>query len=162
MPKPKKYICDNDVSYTHDEVAHMFQSFLDKNPDKKYTGTYKDISYEIELLHEEELDRDYFTYTIHLTPELWDFCDANTSKIYGYRVKHRIHSDGYFNMDKRNICYTFNSYCDMPYNLRSMSVVYSYEDFQTLKTEKYVYKCITDWIDIITNVIDEINNSIQE
>lgn len=164
----KKYFCDNDMLYTHDKVSTMFQSFLDKYPDRKRTGTYKGINYEIELINEKHelnepiLERDYFAYTIYLTPELQDFCNTHSCEIYTYKYDNNYTAEGGFYNDSPNITNIYNGYLDMPYHIHSMSVVYSFVDFQTLKTEEYVYKDVITWIDIITAVYEIINSAKQE
>lgn len=166
--EPKYYSCDNEVMYTHDEVAAMFQSFLDKYPDRNRAGTYKGINYEIELINEKHeldkpiLERDYFAYTIYLTPELQEFCNTQECEIYTYKRNHNYRAEGGFYKDSPNITNVYNGYLDMPYHIHSMSVVYSFTDFQTLKTEAYVYKDVITWIEIITAVYDETESAKQE
>ena len=166
--EPKYYSCDDEQWYTHDEVAAMFQSFLDKYPDRKRTGTYKGLNYEIELINETHefntpsLERAYFAYTIYLTPELQEFCNTHSREIYRYKRNHNYRAEGGFYNDSPNITNVYNGYLDMPYHIHSMSVVYSFVDFQTLKTEAYVYKDVITWIEIITAVYENINSAKQE
>lgn len=168
VAKQKKYICDDDVLYTHDEVANMFQSFLDTYPDRKRSGTYKGFNYEIELINEKlpiGVEHDYFAFVIHLTPELIEFYKSNDDHlraIYKYKIKHNIHPEGNCEIETGVVENTYNQCYDMSYNIHSMSVVYSYTDFQSLKTEGYVYNNIIKWIDILLTVYDNFNSTQQE
>lgn len=159
----KNYICDDNILYTREEVASMFQSFLDKYPNRKRTGTYKGLNYEIELINKKHklnkaiLERDYFAFVIYLTPELIEFYKNNNSNqiaIYNYKKENNIRHVGYYDIENSVISHTYNGYCDMPYHIHSMSVLYVYEDFQSLKTEGYVYDNITKWIDILLTVYE--------
>lgn len=170
--KQEKYICDDNVLYTPDEVANMFQSFIDKYPGRKRSGTYKGLNYEIELINEKhwsndtQFERDYFAFVIHLTPELIEFYNSNDTHlcaIYKYKIKHNIRPEGNCEIETGVVKNTYNTLCyDMPYNINSMAVVYSYTDFQTLKTESYVYNNIIKWIDILLSVYDNFNSTQQE
>jgi hypothetical protein len=167
-PKQEEYICDDDVLYTREKVADMFQSFIDKYPDRKHSGTYKGINYEIELINEKlpiGVERDYFSSVIYLTPELVEFYKSNDDHlraIYKYRLENRIRAEGHLDIEKSIISNTYNQYYDMPYHVNSMSVVYAYTDFQSLKTECYVYNNIMKWIDVITAVYEKLTENTQE
>lgn len=175
-PTQTKYICDDDVLYTREKVADMFKSFINKYPDRKLSGTYKGINYEIELINEKHechedtchivnFEHDYFAFVIYLTPELNAFynCnDDNLRAIYGYKIKHNIRAEGHYDIEKSIISNTYNQCYDMPYHVNSMSVVYAYTDFQSLKTESYVYNNIIKWIAILLTVYDNFNSTQQE